>query len=124
MILRETLHGPKVSGILYMPVLRQKLSPLFLKEIQKTNNRQTKIFFISNKDETKRIPGIGYIELKDEQIMSTPFIFFLRRDQAYGMICKKYKDGVEYKGFHTIDEVLIEVLINKFQEKYLLQEQL
>jgi hypothetical protein len=123
MILRETLHGPKVSGILYMPVLRQTLSPLFLQEIQKNNNRQTKIFFISDKDETKRIPGIGYIELKDKQIENTPFIFFLRRDQAYGMICKKNKEG-EYKGFHTIDEVLIEVLINKFQEKYLLQEQL
>ncbi len=123
MILREILHGPKVNAILYMPVLRQNLNPHFLQEIQKTCNLQTKIFFISDKDETKRIPGIGYIELKDKQIMSTPFIFFLRRDLAYGMICKKYKEG-EYKGFHTVDEVLIEALINKFQEKYLLQEQL
>ncbi len=123
MILREILHGPKVSGILYMPVLRQNLNPLFLQEIQKANSLQTKIFFISDKDETKKIPNIGYIELKDKQIMSTPFIFFLRRGYAYGMIYKKYKDG-EYKGFHTVDEVLIETLINKFQEKYLLQEQL
>lgn len=123
MILREILHSPRVSGILYMPVLRQNLNPLFLQEIQKTNNLQTKIFFISDKDETKKIPNIGYIELKDKQITSTPFIFFLRRDFAYGMICKKYMDE-EYKGFHTVDEVLIETLINKFQEKYLLQEQL
>jgi len=88
-----------------------------LQEIQKTNNLQTKIFLISDKDETKKMPGIGYIELKDKQIPSTPFIFFLRRDLAYGMICKEYKVG-EYNGFHTVDEVLIEALINKFQEKY------
>lgn len=122
-VLREILHGPKVSGILYMPVLKQHLNPLFLQELQKASNLQIKIFFISCKDDTKKIPGIGYIELKDKQILSMPFILFLRRDLAYGMICKKEKEG-EYKGFHTVDEVLIEALINKFQEKYLLQEQL
>ena len=123
MVLREILHGPKVSGILYMSFLRQHLNPLFLQEMQKAKNLQTKIFFISCKDDTKKIPGIGYIELKDQQILNMPFILFLRRDLAYGMLCKKENDG-EYKGFHTVDEVLIEALINKFQEKYLLQEQL
>lgn len=124
MIFQEILRDPKKKGVLYLGA--RKISPNLpvLKAIDAIGVTATKIFIVGEGEEKRwSLSNAAPVYLSDPRLLETFFMFFLREDFSYAVVCKE-RWGEQYSCFHTVDPYLVEGLINKFQKEYGLQGQL
>lgn len=124
MIFQEILRDPNKKGVLYLGI--RKISPSLpvLKAVDAIGVTATKIFIVGEGEE--KMGGLSNavpVYLSDSRLLETFFMFFLREDFSYAVACRE-RWGEQYSCFHTVDQYLVEGLINKFQKEYALQEQL
>jgi two-component system cell cycle response regulator len=129
-IFREIAQNPDMRGILYMGVRRIDPGMSLLENHQIIEASATRVFILGqpagaegNEDKSWDIPQITPVFLSDERILQHTFILYLNEDYAYGLICRKDKQGKLF-GFHTGDSTLVERMISKLQENYMLKKQL
>jgi hypothetical protein len=60
-----------------------------------------------------------YVATEDELLKDREFVLYLKEGGAYGFFCAAR--GGEVEGFNTADEPLVEAMLEKAQEMYLLQ---
>ncbi|UCD84012.1 MAG: diguanylate cyclase [Deltaproteobacteria bacterium] len=129
-IFLEVAQNPDMRGVLYLGV--QKIDPemSFLENHQFIEASATRIFILGHptgdKEEEDRnweIPQITPVFLSDERMKDHIFILYLNEDYAYGLICRRSKQG-KLLGFHTGDSTLVEKLVSKLQDNYMLKKQL
>lgn len=63
--------------------------------------------------------NLMYIAADDDLLRDREFILYLKDDGAYGLFCSDR--GGEVEGFNTADEWLVDAMLEKAQEMYLLQ---
>jgi len=63
--------------------------------------------------------NLMYVAADDEQLKDREFVLYLKEGGAYGLFCSGR--GSEVEGFNTADEWLVEAMVEKAQEMYLLQ---
>ena len=125
MIFQEIVRDPKRRGILYLGVRKILPNLPVLKVLDTIGATSTKIFIVGEGAGEKKwsLPNMTPIYLSDARLLETFFLFFLGEDISYAVACKE-RWGEQYSCFHTVDQYLIEGLINKFQREYSLHEQL
>ncbi len=129
-IFREISQNLDMRGILYLGVQRIDPGMSLLENHQIIEASATRIFILGQsagakgkKDKSWDIPQITPVFLSDERILQHTFILYLNEDYAYGLICRRGKRGKLF-GFHTGDSTLVERLVFKLQESYMLKKQL
>jgi diguanylate cyclase (GGDEF)-like protein len=60
-----------------------------------------------------------YVTTDDDRLRDREFIFYLKENGAYGLFASNRQD--EVSGFNTADEFLVEAMMEKVQDMYLLQ---
>lgn len=60
-----------------------------------------------------------YVSAEDDLLKDREVILYLKGSAAYGLFA--FDRGADVEGFNTADEWLVESMIEKFQEMYLLQ---
>lgn len=129
-VFQEIAQNPDMRGILYLGIQRIDPRMSFLENHQIIESSATRVFILGQSagakgkgDKSWDIPQITPIFLSDERMQSHTFILYLNEDYAYGLICRIGKQG-KLLGFHTGDSTLVEKLVSKLQDNYMLKKQL
>ncbi|MEK7803140.1 MAG: hypothetical protein AAB251_01930, partial [Deltaproteobacteria bacterium] len=124
MVLQEISQDPRKKGVLYIGIRKISQNLPILKAVDTMGATTTKIFIVGEGEEGRwGLNNAIPLYLNDPRLLETFFIFFLREDFSYAVVCRE-RWGEQYSCFHTVDQYLIEGLISKFQRDYSLQEQI
>jgi len=124
MVLQEISQDPRKKGVLYIGIRKISQNLPILKAVDTMGDTTTKIFIVGEGEEGRwALNNAIPLYLNDPRLLETFFIFFLREDFSYTVVCRE-RWGEQYSCFHTVDQYLIEGLISKFQRDYSLQEQI
>ena len=116
----EVLLRPYLRGALYIGVDTLSPDTKLCKKIAAVSNLATGVFLIGKKGKSEwNIPNITPVYMKEKE---TPLnmIFFINEETGYVFLGKKGK-GKKLQTFHTSDIYLVEKLISRLRDHYLLQ---
>lgn len=116
----EVLLRPYLRGALFIGVDTVSPGTKFCKKISAAEKLATRVFVIGRKGKDEwNIPNITPVYLKEKEA-SLDMIFFLNEETGYVFLGKKEK-GERPQSFHTSDIYLVEKLISRLRDHYLLQ---
>ena len=120
MFAREVSCRPYLRGVLFVGT--ETISPRddFCSRIAGLENLSTRVFVVGKKgNEEWNVPNITPVYLKEGEI-PVNMVFFLNEETGYAFLRKPDK-GEGSLSFHTSDVFLVEKLISKLRDHYLLQ---
>ncbi len=120
LFVREIMQRHHLRGLLFLGVDTVSPADDFCKKIASVKDLATRVFVVGKKgDKEWNIPHMTPVYLKENE---EPFsmILFLNEEAGYAFLGKKRPDGSSCS-FHTSDMFMVEKLISKLREHYLLQ---
>ncbi len=116
----DVLSRPYLRGALFIGVDTVSPGTKLCKKIAAVNNLATRVFVIGKKGKGEwNIPNITPVYMKEKE-SPLNMIFFLNEETGYVFLGKKGK-GKKVQSFHTSDLYLVEKLISRLRDHYLLQ---
>lgn len=116
--LNSTMRG---AFFLKLGHLREKFLPKFTTKI--SDSSAFRIYRFETEDITETSPLIRFIRIPVEDAEKGHFLIAVTEDFSYGLFFKEIEKN-KYSAFHTSDPYLIENIIAKLQEKYLIYREM